>query len=250
MRVFVAALALLPAAMLKAFAVDPTTQQAKLPASRPIEATAAPTTQPDFERRVHTLVKALGSSVYRERERAQLELARMGEAAVPVLVEFIGDPNPEIANRVTALIKRPSDPALRVETAVRLIATADPDHIELGVYMLFESPLEDYDLLIQRTSSLSGIQKATFVPIIEQMTQWRAITIRHLERQKMLLLENRIEVAANERNLHAGTMYYQAEAALMMAIDAALDYGSPQADELPRAATQPAPTTRPARTGG
>ncbi len=251
MRIFAAALTLLPAAMLTALAEDPTSQPAKVPASRPTDAADAadaPATKPDFERRVRTLVKALGSSVYRERERAQLELSRMGESAVPVLVDFIGDSNPEIANRATALIKRPTDPALRVETAARLIATADPDHIELGVYMLFESPVDDYDLLVQRTRGLTGIQKAVFEPILEQMAQWRAITIRHLERRKALLIENRLEVAENEQKEHGRSMYYQAEAAYMLAVDAALDYGSPQA-EAPQAATQPAPTTQPARTG-
>lgn len=162
----------------------------------------------------------------------------MGEAALPYLIDFIGDANPEISNRIAAIIKRPKDPALRVEVAVRLLATADPDQMESGVYMLFESPIEDYDLFVKRTRNARGLERAIFQPVAEQLANWKKITERFNRRYERLRRE-KPAVAAKELKLHRGSMYYQAEAAYWTALDAAQAYPPVQGRANREATTRP-----------
>lgn len=208
----------------------------KAPATQPASAPAA--SQPAKDGEIRALVAQLGSPDFKTRESAQARLSQIGESAMPVLVEFVGSKDPEIANRIAALIKRPRNPELRVETAVRLLATTDPDWMEMGVYMVFESPVEDYDLFVERTKDASGLQRAIFKPVAEQLKEWRDTTIRHRDRQKALLADGREETAEKERGLHHGSMYYQAEAAYAYAIEAV--------EQAADTALSPVGTTQPA----
>ena len=53
------------------------------------------------------LIRRLGSEIYREREDAQAELARMGRLARPALLEAAAaDPDPEVRFRCSRLLPR------------------------------------------------------------------------------------------------------------------------------------------------
>lgn len=195
----------------------PATPPVDTPASRPAREAPA-TTRPAAG--IRRLILRLGHPEYRVREAAQAELAALGEAALPHLADFIASADPEIANRVASLIHRPSDPALRVEIAARLLATADPDRMQPAVYMLFEEPLVDYPRFAERTKAARGLQRAIFEPVLDQLGEWRKITQRHLRRQAKLIRENRPEVAERERKRHKESRFYQAEAAYWQAVDA------------------------------
>ncbi len=204
------------------------------PASRPTttQASSAPTSQPHNDPKMNSLVRKLvaelGAPAYRVRENAQKRLAKLGEKAMPHLVEFIGTGGPEVSNRVTALITRPDDPHVRVEVAVRLLATADPDWMEPAVYMLFETPTVDYDLFVRRTAGAKGIEQAIFEPVAEQLHTWKRSTELFDKRQVRLLREKKAEAARKERKLHEGSKLYQAEAAYWSAVEAAEEYGVPK----------------------
>jgi hypothetical protein len=204
----------------------PTTQTAT---TRPA---TAPTSQthddPKMKSLVRRLVAELGAPAYRVREDAQKKLAQLGEKALPHLVEFIGSGDPEVANRITALIKRPEDPHLRIEVAVRLLATADPDWMEPAVHMLFETPTVDYDLFVRRTAGAKGIERAIFKPVAEQLHEWKRITEIFNRRHERLLRDTRIGATRKERKLHEGSKLYQAEAAYWSAVEAIEDYGMPK----------------------
>ncbi|MFQ5501136.1 MAG: hypothetical protein ACE5EQ_02425 [Phycisphaerae bacterium] len=180
--------------------------------------------QADAEK-IRRLIHRLGDRSYRVREAAQTALARLGPAALPYLVEFIDSRDPEIANRVVSLIKRPEDAALRMVVVIRLLSTGDPDLMEPGVHMLFEAPLIDYDLFVASTKNAEGLQRAIFEPIAAQLAEWKRSTEQHLARRVKLLRDQRIDVAADELKRHRGTQLYQAEAAYWQAVDASEEYG-------------------------
>jgi len=169
------------------------------------------------------LVRQLGAAKYAVRESAQKQLTDMGEAALPYLLEFIGSDNPEVSNRVASVIRRPKSPALRVEIAARLLSTADPDQMEAGVYMLFESPIEDYDLFVKRMKKSRGIERAIFEPVAERLAVWKDITERFNRRYARLRRE-KPDAAERELKNHRETKYYQAEAAYWPALEALEDY--------------------------
>ena len=148
---------------------------------------------------------------------------------MPHLVDFIGDPNPEISNRIAALIRRPCDPVLRVEVAVRLLSVADPDWMEIAVYMLFEDPIADYDLFVERTRDATGLRRVIFEPVAERLKIWKSTTERFIIRQKRLRIE-KPAAAAREAKSHKETKFYEAEAAYWSAVDALEEFhneGSP-----------------------
>ena len=207
--------------LLASMSGGPTTQPAgHAPGSRP---TSRPTTQPATEAVVRRLVRQLGAAEYAVRESAQKQLADMGEVALPYLMEFIGGENPEVSNRVASVIRRPKTPALRVEIAARLLSTADPDQMECGVYMLFESPIEDYDLFVQHLRKARGVERAIFEPVAERLAVWKEITERFNQRYAKLRRE-KPEAAARELKNHRETKYYQAEAAYWPALEALEEY--------------------------
>ena len=214
---------LLPLLML--LAAPPTGGPATQPAGhapRP-HPTSRPTTQPATEAVVRRLVRQLGAAKYAVRESAQKQLADMGEAALPYLMEFIGSDNAEVSNRVASVIRRPKTPALRVEIAARLLSTSDPDQMESGVYMLFESPIEDYDLFVKRMRKARGVERAILEPVAERLAVWKEMTERFNRRYAKLRRE-KPEVAERELKNHRETKYYQAEAAYWPALEALEDY--------------------------
>ncbi|MCB9853290.1 MAG: hypothetical protein H6819_09365 [Phycisphaerales bacterium] len=187
------------------------------------QATSTATTQSALTMKVRRLVAKLGDRNYRAREAAQLELKALGDAALPELVESLDDENPEISRRVQLLMRRPENPNLRVETVRRLIATGDPRLVEMGVYMLFKSPIEDYPLFKAVTDESSGVERAMFEPVCEQLGQWRRSTEIFESRQERLMAE-KPDAAKREREMHEGSYYYQAEAAYWQAVEACEDY--------------------------
>lgn len=199
---------------------------------------SAPASQPSFSDKVDALVQLLGHRDYRTRESAQRQLAALGDAALPEIVRFINHDNPEIQRRVQGLIRRPADPALRIDTVRELIRTGDQSQIETAVYMLFKSPIEDYPRFKKVTDEASGIERAMFDPICEQLSQWRQITERFEARQARLVVE-KPDAARREREMHEGTYFYQAEAALWTAIEAAEDYRAARNTANASASTQP-----------
>jgi len=185
--------------------------------------TSRPTTQPATEAVVRRLVRQLGSAKYAARESAQKQLADMGEAALPYLMEFIGSDIPEVANRIASVIRRPKSPPLRVEIAARLLATTDPDQMESGVYMLFESPVEDCDLFAERVKNATGVERVIFEPVAERLAVWKDMTVR-LNRRYAKLRRDKPEAAERELKNHRETKYYQAEAAYWPALEALEEY--------------------------
>ncbi len=207
--------------LLAATSGGPTTRPAgQAPGSRP---TSRPTTRPATEAVVRRLVRQLGAAKYAVRESAQKQLAEMGEAALPYLMEFIGSENAEVSTRVASVIRRPKNPALRVEIAARLLSTADPDQMESGVYMLFESPLEDHDLFVERMRRARGVERAILEPVAERLAVWKDITERFNRRYARLRRE-KPEAAERELKNHRETKYYQAEAAYWPALEALEEY--------------------------
>ncbi len=202
------------------------------------QSASAPATQPSFSDKVDALVQLLGHRDYRTRESAQRQLAALGDAALPEMVRSINHDNPEISRRIQGLIRRPDDPALRIETVRQLIRTGDQSQIETAVYMLFKTPIVDYPRFKRITDGASGIERAMFEPICEQLSQWRQITERFEARQARLVVE-KPDAARREREMHEGTYFYQAEAALWTAIEAAEDYRAARKTANASASTQP-----------
>ncbi|MBK8268193.1 MAG: hypothetical protein IPK83_07750 [Planctomycetes bacterium] len=219
-------------------------RSASQPTSRPTSQSSGSGKRSDASSAVRRLIARLGSPDFKTRESAQA-LERLGEAAMPTLVEYVGHKNPEIANRVAALIRRPSDPELRVETAIRLLVTADPDWMEMGVYMVFASPLEDYDLLAARAVESKGIERAILQPVVEQLKEWRGITLIHQEFVKKHTALGNTEKIKTQEELHRGSMYYQAESALAYAVEAAIEFKPVDGNEA-APTTKPTVTSRPA----
>lgn len=207
--------------LLAAPTAGPTTQPADH-THRP-RPTSKPTTQPATEAVVRRLVRQLGAAEYAARESAQKRLTDIGEAALPYLIEFIGNENPEVSNRVASVIRRPKNAALRVEIAARLLSTADPDQMESGVYMLFESPVEDYDLFTKRMRKTRGMERAIFEPVAERLAVWKDMTERFNRRYARLHRE-KPDAAERELKKHRETKYYQAEAAYWPALEALEEY--------------------------
>lgn len=203
------------------------TQAASAPTTQCSDvATSRPRNDESVEGRLRKLILRLGSQDYRQRERAQGEIRRLGESAMPVICEYLSDPNPEVADRVFALVRRPRDAGDRIELAVRLLATGKPDRMERGVYMIFESPMTDYDLFVARTAGAKGLEQVIFEPVAEQLKNWRDQTVLFEKRQEMLQSEGKRAQALREREMHEAGMYYEAEAAYWTAVDAAQDYGA------------------------
>lgn len=174
---------------------------------------------------IQQLVRQLGDRDYKTREAAHAALANLGEAALPVLALSIDDDNPEIARRVQMLMRRPDDPELRMHVVTRLIATTDPARVQMGVYWLFREPIVDYPLFKRATQEATGIRRAMFRPICDQLNQWRRTTELFERRQKELTV-SKPDAAAHERTMQAESFYYQAEAAYWQALDAADLYRS------------------------
>jgi hypothetical protein len=196
-----------------------------------------PTTQSSGRSKIDRLVSQLGSADFKTREAAHRRLAEMGEEVSAELVGYVTDPNEEIASRVVALLGKPKDPALRVEAAVRLLATADPDWMEKGVYLLFDSPKEILDQYFERTKEAHGVERVIFEIVGERLRSWKKMN-DIFESNYARAKEKNPEAAARLRQSNRDSNLYDAEAAYWSAVEAVADYRDPQGGE-PRATTRP-----------
>ncbi len=195
-------------------------QPAGFPASNPASCPASAAAEDAaLAAKSHALARQLGAADYKTRESAQRKLKQIGDAALPHLVAFIGDPDPEIADRVAALFHRPADPRIRVEAAIRLIGTAEPDRIEMGVYMLFVTPAVDHPIFVERTRGAKPPFDAAFAAIAEQLemlVRQEEITLQHYEKHRRDKPEAAERIRAGYENLKLA----RAEAAYWCAVEA------------------------------
>ncbi len=197
-----------------------TTQSASQPTSLP---TSLPALSAELETQVKKLIQELADADYQKRESSQKKLAELGEPILPLLVQYVNDKNPEISQRVDALIGRPRNAVVRVEVAFHLLISADPDLMERAVTMLFESPVEDYDLFVQRTAETKGIQREVCKVVASQMHLWKQAT-EIAQRQYERFRETKPDAAERTLKLHRESRPYQIEAAYWTAIDVMEEY--------------------------
>jgi len=199
-----------------------------LPAFAPTSQPASqPTTRRASRSEVARLVAELGSPDFTARESAHRRLAAMGEGISGELVKHVADANEEIASRVVALLGKPKDPALRVEAAVRLLATADPDWMEKGVYMLFDAPEEILDLYFTRTKAARGVERVIFDIVGERLRSWKRMNDIFRENYERAKAKNP-EAAERLLQSNRDSNLYDAEAAYWSAVEAVADYRDPQ----------------------
>lgn len=205
--------------------VDPNRDREKSIEDRSVEevATSAPTSRPEDRDIVEKLVAQLGAREFKLREQAQRELAGLGESALAYLVPHVTSKDPEVAARVASLLGTPTDPALRVELAIRLIESTDPDWLERGVHMLFKNPEESYALFMERTASSRGVLRAICAPIREQFESWKRLD-KVFQRTYSRMKEKDLERAEQMRKSHAESSMYCAEAAYWSALEALEDF--------------------------
>ncbi len=164
----------------------------------------------------------LGARAFQTREAAQRELKELGDEAAVYLIPFVSDPNNEIASRVTAALATPRDPALRVELAIRLLTTTDPDWMERGVYVLFSSPGDVCDLFVERTRKAKGLSRVVLEPVREQLLEWKRMDEVFQRNYERIRLKSE-EKAEALRKSNEDSRLYHAEAAYWGAHDALLD---------------------------
>jgi hypothetical protein len=206
-----------------------------LPAATP--AATRPATQPAGTE-VERLIRELGDRRYERREAAQRELAAMGEPALPHLLRYLRDPDPEIARRVAEALPIPSDPERRVELVTALLSTGDRDHLRRAVVILFQDPGAMEGPFRKAVAGQTGLTAVVAAPILEQLADWKAQDERYRENAAAHGERNPEGVARLSR-MHAEAPAYLAEAAFWMALDARDEYAARTAS------TQPSPTTPP-----
>lgn len=210
-------------------------------------ATSFPSTQPE-DPLIRSLIADLGSTDFRKRMAAQNRLTELGPTALPSLIRHINDPSPEIAERVQAIVQPPSDPEMRVELAVALLATRRPEAMERGVYMMFDMPEMCCELFLARAPAMQGRDRVVGEAIAEQFRTWRGqyeAFKRHYDKTR-----NRDEAAAARiMKLQTDGNVVHAEAAFQLAIEALestdVEEGDARAGSL---STQPAGTAGPSPT--
>lgn len=195
------------------------------PASRPAESppTSAPADDIRLAARVRELVARLGDRDFAKREAAQRDLAGLGEAAVPLLVPYLSAKDGEVAPRVLRLIGTPRDPKVRVDAALRLMESGDPDWLETGVHMLFERPGEVIEPFMARAAEARGLLRKLLEPVSEQLSLWER-TEKLFRRNYERLRETNPEGAARLLRTHETSHLYNAEAAYWGAYEALQDY--------------------------
>lgn len=210
-----------------------------VPATPP---SSQPTTRPVSRSVVEHLIAELGSPDFKTREAAHRRLAEMGDEVNAELVKHVTDANEEIATRIVALLGKPKDPALRVELAVRLLSTADPDWMEKGVYLLFDSPREILDLYQSRTKDARGVERVIHDIVGEQLRTWKRND--DVFQKNYLRIQRKNPAAAERlRQSQGESNYYDAEAAYWSVVDAVADYHDPDLGER-RATTRPTSAPR------
>jgi hypothetical protein len=193
------------------------------PASQPSSAPSLSTEdQTRLAEQVDSLVRSLADANYQTREASQQKLQGLGDAALPLLVRHLASSNPEISSRVESIIRTPKDPRLCAELAFKLIATTDPDWMEKGVHMLYESPVEVSEHFAELAGKSQGIVRRVCEPVVSQLQEtnrrWQHFLKRHRK-----LLEADPGQAAREFTMQTESNLYEAEAAYWMAHDVLLD---------------------------
>ncbi len=201
----------------------PPAQPSTSPSTQSTTQPGARTAQSPLAHRVDTLVTQLGDRDYRRRETAQQELAALGAAALPLLIQRVPNPDAEISDRLITLIGTPAALAHRIEFAARLLETADPDHMERAVYLLFDDPAAACEPFKLRVRGATGALAAICAPIIEQLDRCRASdenTRSHIEKIR------RKSPAKAEETLQKNKegFLYNAEAAYWSAVEALAAY--------------------------
>lgn len=210
------------------------------PVLQPVESMVSPETRKKVER----LVRQLSSPKYAEREEAQRQLRRLGEAAMLPLTDYVLSPDLEVAERVSALVVRPKDPAMRVEVAYRLLSTGKPHLMEPAVYMLFEEPLTDFSRFEARAKNATGLARVVCDTVLEEFAKWKTTTeIFRANYEKHR--ESKPEAAAHLAHLHEGSQIYACESAFQSAVDAVVEYYAPGETPSPPSG----PSSRPASRG-
>jgi ketosteroid isomerase-like protein len=123
-------------AQVPAIQVAPAFKQAAPPNAKPTttdtktEATASANPDPksldvpeDILKQSRDLAKQLGNTLYRERELASRELAKLGRFAVPALLEAIGNDNPEVVERAEGLLPKAQAQDMKARVACFLADT-------------------------------------------------------------------------------------------------------------------------------
>ena len=216
-------------------ASPPISQQTSQPAT-PI------TDHAGLEHRVESLIDALDDPVYRAREDARKKLEQLGEVALPLLARHLSNPNQEIASRIASIIHKPKDPRLCAELAFQLIATSDPDWMEMGVHMLFESPEDVANPFADRVAKSSGLVRQLCEPVVEELQQSVKRWELFRKRERKLRKTNPGQ-ADRELTMQTESNLYEAEAAYWQAHDLLLDEvegTKPPDDHAPIASSRPA----------
>ena len=195
------------------------------PTSRPTTTSGPATSEPAVEQ-VTSLVNGLRSPSFKVREQSQAGLRALGPAALGQLIPFLSDKDAEVARRVAEIVDRPRDPVLRVEAAVRLLATTDPDWMERAVYMLFEDPPSVCDGFFQRTKGAAGAEAVIYAPIAEKLRD--AVRRHRMMQSRHERMKDKPEIVARERKMNSESDQYDAEAAYWTAYEGLVDFEEQQ----------------------
>lgn len=220
-----------------AWSDPPASAPARHPTSQPA---SRPATDACRDERLQKLIRELSSPSFKARQAAQEALAAMGESALPCLLPHINDADAEIASRVVLLVGRPVRADLRAEAGYRLLISTDPDWMERGVHMLFESPAEVCDMFVALAEHAPQSSRAIVAPVQERLIASRERWRRFDERYQRMRRKH-AEVAEKERQMQLDSNRYEAEAAYWLAHDALLD-GAETGGDSP--ASQPAAERR------
>ena len=200
-----------------------TTQAATRPAegpaaaSRPVVEPA--TSRPASDAHIRDLIRQLAAPNFRERDAAQRRLSELGAAALPTLIEFVNDPDPEIATRVSSILRPPADPALRVRLALAWIRTLKAEQVERAVYMVFDDAEHCDAAFNAAAKELDGPAGRAAAAVAGRLAGWRRqheVFLKTYERARKRNPESAERLAKTQ----VDSKLYQAEAAYWEAMEA------------------------------
>lgn len=170
-----------------------------------------------------SLVAQLGDPRFERREAAQRQLRELGEAALPVLLAHLADPDEEVARRIADVLPIPRDGTRRVDVAMRLLSTGRREHLRQAVVILFMDPAAVVEEFRRASAAERGVAAAMCAPILEQLTD----LIRRDELHRKTIAETRRRNPAGAERVdasHAETRALMAETAYWLALDARDEY--------------------------
>lgn len=184
--------------------------------------TSAPTSRP-APPEIAAQLAALRSKSFKAREQAQEKLRRAGNEALPFVIPLIADTDDEVASRAVEIVGKPADPAFRVEAAIQLLTTADPDLMERAVHMLYENPIAVGDLFAARTRDDKGVQRVITEPIATHLNA-SVKRLRNFQSHYDKIANEKPDAAEKQKKMSEETNGYEAEAAYWTAYEALLEY--------------------------